>query len=101
MRYRLRVAKRAAVHIRAAADWWLDHRSKAPGAFDEDLGRAFDLISSFPSVGEAVPHSRLPGVRRIYLGRVRRHLYYVVSEETETVEVLALWHSSRGQGPGL
>lgn len=101
MRYRLRVARRAATQIRAAADWWRDNRSKAPHAFAQDLEQAFDLIGSFPSLGEAVPHARLQGVRRIYLGRIRYHLYYVVSAETETVDVLALWHASRGTEPEL
>lgn len=101
MRVRLRVAPRAAAQIRAAADWWIENRSKAPEAFAEDLERAFDLIGSFPALGERVSHSRLPGVRRMHLARVRYHLYYVVSEETETVEVLALWHTSRGQAPEL
>lgn len=52
-------------------------------------------------MGESIPHSRLPGVRRLYLGRLQYHLYYVASRESETVEVLALWHASRGRGPEL
>lgn len=101
MRHRLRVAKRAAGQIKAAAGWWLENRPKAPGAFDQDLEGAFELITMFPAVGEPVQHSRLSGLRRVYLGRVRYHLYYVVSEASETVEVLALWHASRGRDPGL
>jgi hypothetical protein len=38
-------------------------------------------------------------MRRVLLGRVRYHLYYVVVPEEEAVDVLALWHTARGTGP--
>ena len=101
MSYKLRLSAKARRHIRAAADWWLANRSKAPEAFADDLEDAFLLISSFPAVGQRVPHTRLPQLRRPYLARVRYHLYYVASDETETVEILALWHASRGEVPSL
>jgi len=99
--YRLRVAPQAAAQIRAGAIWWARNRSKAPAAFTEDIEKGFELARSLPSVGEPVRHSRLPGVRRLLLARVRYHLYYSVSHETETVEILALWHTSRGTTPDL
>jgi plasmid stabilization system protein ParE len=99
--YRIRVSKRAATQIRTAADWWLANRTKAPQAFAEELERAFELIRTFPSVGESVPHARIVGIRRVLMARVRYHLYYGVQEETELVEVIALWHASRGASPRL
>jgi hypothetical protein len=37
----------------------------------------------------------------LLLSGVDYHLYYVISLEEQVVEVLALWHSSRGTKPCL
>lgn len=101
MRYRLRVARRAAAQIREAADWWLANRPKAPHAFEEDLEKAFSLISSLPGTGQVVRHSIIRGLRRALLGRVRYYLYYTVDTDEESVKVLALWHANRKGHPRL
>ena len=100
MSYRIRVSRKAAAQIREACAWWLANRTKAPRAFEEELERGFVLASSMPAVGEPVAHPR-PGIRRILLGRIRYYLYYRVSRRTETVEILSLWHTSRGTRPDL
>jgi plasmid stabilization system protein ParE len=99
--YRLQVSRRAESQIRVAADWWLENRPKAPEAFSEEIERAFDLVRALPSVGEPVAHPKLRGVRRVFLGRIRYYLYYQASPATEIVEVLAVWHASRGKGPSF
>jgi hypothetical protein len=38
-------------------------------------------------------------VKRVHLARVHYHLYYRV--RGEEVQVLALWHTSRGTGPQI
>ena len=101
MSYRLRVSPKAESQIRTAADWWLENRPKAPEAFAEEVARAFDLIRALPSVGEPVAHPTLKGVRRVLLGKVQYYLYYQPFPATEIVEVLALWHTSRGKGPSF
>jgi len=99
--YRIRVAPRAAEQIRKAAGWWLRNRSKAPEAFAEEVERAFQLIRALPGVGERVAHPEHPELRRVLLDRIRYHLYYVLSADEEAVDVLAVWHTSRGSGPSL
>jgi len=69
--YRFRVAPGAEAQIRDAANWWIENRPKAPEAFAEDLERAFEIISSLSGTGEPVSHSRLKGLRRLLMGRVR------------------------------
>lgn len=101
MNYRVRVAPRAAAQIRKAAGWWLRHRSKAPAAFAEEVERGFQLIQSLSGIGERVSHPEHPGLRRVLLDRVHYHLYYVVSADEQAVDVLAVWHTSRGSGPSL
>jgi plasmid stabilization system protein ParE len=97
----IKVTRRAEAEIERAASWWLANRSAAPEALREDLSRALDLISRQPLIGSAATNTKLPGVRRVYLSRVRYFLYYRVTTEPQQVEVLALWHASRGKGPKL
>ncbi len=101
MKLEIRVAPRAAAQIREAADWWLANRPKAPHAFEEDLEKAFDLVLSLPGAGQRVRHSRIPGLRRAFLGRVRYYLYYRVDFDQELIKILALWHSRRKGLPPL
>ncbi|MEM7483552.1 MAG: type II toxin-antitoxin system RelE/ParE family toxin [Acidobacteriota bacterium] len=101
MRHRLRVASRAAKQIREAADWWLANRPKAPHAFEEDVEKAFSLISTLPGTGQKVRHAKIRRLRRALLGRVRYYLYYTVDTDEELVKVLAFWHASRRGHPRL
>jgi plasmid stabilization system protein ParE len=96
-----KIAPEADHQIRSAAAWWVKHRTKAPSALAEDLQAAFDLIEEFPYIGEPVKHFRIAGLRRILLGRIRYHLYYVASAEEQVIEVLAFWHTSRRRPPPL
>ena len=93
----VRVTKRARTLIDRAAEWWDQHRDLAPEAFDEDLAKAFLLLSTEPLIGAPVPSPRVQGVRRLHLARIRYHLYYRI--RGRQVEVIALWHTSRGAGP--
>ena len=87
--------------MRAAAKWWLENRTAAPSMLRDELEAAYSLIETFPFAGEASPHSRIIGLRRALLGHTQYHLYYVVSEEDGVVEILSLWHTSRGKPPRL
>jgi plasmid stabilization system protein ParE len=99
--YRLRVSPRAAAQIRAGAQWWVKNRPKAPHAFEEEIARGFELARTLPSAGERVAHPDLERVHRIHLGRIHYYLYYHVSQDDESIDVLALWHTSRGTPPPL
>jgi len=99
--YRVRIADRAQRQINKAGDWWLRNRSKAPFAFADDFDSALDLLETLPGAGESVPHQRIRGLRRLFISRVRYFLYYTIDESSELIQVLALWHASRGQAPRL
>jgi plasmid stabilization system protein ParE len=99
--FQVQVTRRAAREIREAADWWLRNRFGAPEAFREELERAFVLLAAQPRIGAVARNEPLAGVRRVLLARVRYHLYYRVVESSRQVQVLALWHASRGSGPGV
>lgn len=95
----VRVTKRAQAHIDRAALWWDKNRPLAPEAFDEELAEAFSLLSAEPGIGAPALNVRARGVRRVHLARVHYYLYY--RARSSRVEVLALWHTSRGTGPFL
>ncbi len=97
----VRIAGSAARAIAEAASWWTANRPKAPDAFVTELERALQLIAVHPGIGARATNVRLAGVRRIHLARVRYHLYYRVTGASEAIEVLALWHSSRGSAPRI
>ena len=97
----IKIVLRAAREIAEAGHWWQANRPAAPAAVEEELRRAFALLAEQPSVGARALNTKLAGVRRIYLSRIRYHLYYRVRPSPEVVEVLALWHASRGSDPGV
>lgn len=101
MTYALRVSRRAAQRIRQISDWWVENREKAPSAFADDLAAAIDVITEFPKLGEAVRHPRRAHLRRMLLPRTRYYLYYAIDADNESIEILTLWHTSRGSEPSL
>ena len=96
---KVRVTKRAQTHIDRAALWWDENRPLALGALDEELKEAFSFLSVEPGIGAPALNVGAEGVRRVHLARVRYYLYYRVRRGQ--IEVLALWHTSRGTGPFL
>lgn len=100
MRLRLEVVPNAERQIREAARWWHENRKAALGLFRQELTRGFELITTQPGIGPRALDVDLPEVRRLHLLRIRYYLYYRVKGK-EAVEVLALWHTSRGEGPPI
>ncbi len=99
MRLRLRVVPRAEREIRQASDWWRRHRSSVAERFGEELARGFELITTQPEIAPRSRDAEMTDVRRLHLFRIRHYLYYRIREDL--VEVLALWHTSRGHAPRL
>lgn len=95
----VRVTKRAQSQIDRATQWWDQNRPLAPKAFDEELAEAFSLLSLEPGIGAPVSNARTQDVRRLHLARIRYHLYYRVRRGQ--VQVLSMWHTSRGSRPAI
>jgi plasmid stabilization system protein ParE len=100
LRLRLLVTADAERQIREAAKWWRTNRLAAPGLFRRELTRGFKLITEQPQVGSSALDASIVGVRRLHLLRIRYCLYYRVRDR-DAVEVLALWHTSRGESPPI
>ena len=83
--------------IHKAAEWWLENRPSAPGAVVKEVGESLALLAEQPGIGSKYEGTRSPGVRRLFLGRIGYFVYY--REVNGSLEVLALWHGSRGNQP--
>lgn len=99
MALRVKVSARAASQTDEAAEWWAENRPAAPGAVRTDIGDALALLAQQPGIGSLHESARTPGVRRLFLGRIRYFVYY--RSTRDTLEVLAVWHESRGSAPRL
>jgi len=97
--YRVVFTERALAQTRDVAAWWRDNRAAAPDAIRDELVRVVSLLAAQPRIGARARSERLPCVRRLLVSRVRRFVYYRVLERESSVEILALWHESRGSGP--
>jgi plasmid stabilization system protein ParE len=96
----VRIAAPAAQQIAHARDWWLENRDKARSGFDDDLSDLVSRLEERPAlVGR--PLLQQPDVRRVFLRRIRYYVYFRVADDGATVDILAVWHGSRGDKPAL
>jgi plasmid stabilization system protein ParE len=99
MALQVKISTRAASQVQKAAEWWAENRPAAPGAIGADFGEAVSLLAEQPGIGAKYEGARVPGVRRLFLGRVSYFIYY--KAENGTLHVLAFWHASREYQPAL
>ena len=60
---------------------------------------AVALLAVEPGIGTKVLTARTDTIRRLYVARIRYFVYYRV--RGQYLEVVVLWHASRGQTPVL
>jgi plasmid stabilization system protein ParE len=80
-------------------EWWAANRPGAPGAVRKEFQRTLALLAQQPGMGTPVHQASSPGVRRIYIQRIRYWVYFRVREDR--LEVLSIWHSSRDSNPSV
>ena len=97
MALELFISRRAAREIDRVAGWWANRRPAAPGVVRKDIEAALTLLVEQPGVGVVVPEASSPGIRRFYVDRIRYWVYYRV--RGKRLEVVSVWHASRGAGP--
>jgi plasmid stabilization system protein ParE len=93
------IKARAEREITKAAEWWAENRTAAPGAVRDDFADALSLLCRQPGIGTRIETGRPVQVRRYFLSRTKYWLYYRV--RGDRLEVLCIWHASRGIGPKL
>jgi plasmid stabilization system protein ParE len=95
---KLRFLKRAERQLQLQQDWWAEHAGAAE-LLMEEVRRVVALLKEMPHAGALVKNSR-PGTRRVFL-RTKHVFYYRVNEKAGVVEVMRVWHMSRGKTPKL
>ena len=98
--YRVEIAPAALAQIERVLLWWAENRPKAPDLLSDELDATRLGLEEAPGMGAVVSHPS-GVVRRVPLTRSRFHVYYAIDEAAAVVRILAVWHSSRGQGPPL
>ena len=93
----IRVSPQTLTQIEVAVEWWARNRPSAPNAVHHDVAEMPNVLSTQPGVGAPARRGRVKGLRRVTLTRVRYYIYYRVSEGF--LDVLAFWHTSRGEQP--
>jgi len=91
----------AARHIRELETWWRRNRPAAANAVREELQRILRFIRITPLAAPRATDVELSNVRRVHIKRIWHFLYYRVLDDPERIELLALWSSSRDEGPPI
>jgi len=81
------------------AGWWATNRPAAPGAVRRDFEAALALLVEQPNLGPTVPTASAAGIRRFYVDRIGYWVYY--RTRGKRMEVVSVWHASRGSGPAV
>lgn len=97
MTLELHITRRAAREIERIVQWWVANRPGAPDAVRKDLQGTLALLLEQPDIGGAVGQASAPGIRRFHVERIRYWVYYRVRRNR--LEVVSVWHASRGGGP--
>ena len=92
---------KAAGQLQEAVAWWIVNRPAAPNVLIAEVARAVGLIALQPAMGVVARSSRLRGVRRVLLEPMGYHIYYRVRPLLQRIDILAVWHASRGSDPKL
>jgi plasmid stabilization system protein ParE len=87
--------------MRTIKAWWRENRLEAPELFAHELAAGLEAIVNAPGAGSEFRVIRGIRVRRFLLPRSRYHVYYRHDATNDALEVLAVWHASRGSGPLL
>lgn len=95
----LHVTRRAAREIERIVQWWAANRPAAPGAVRKELQNVLDLLLRQPDIGTKVEEASSPEVRRFLVERISYWVYY--RTRRKRLEVLSVWHTSRGRGPAV
>ena len=98
--FRVVVSKTVRKQTRAIATWWQRNRLAAPLLFRQEFAQAIQQLEEAPFLA-LLDEIERPGIRRILLAKTRYHLYFRISEGETRVEIIAVWHTSRGYLPPL
>ncbi len=88
-------------HIDKITGWWRENRPKNPTLFEDELEKATQQLAAFSNAGLPYRESVGGTIRRLLLRNSRYYVYCRVFDEHSIVQIMAVWHASRGRGPRL
>jgi plasmid stabilization system protein ParE len=98
---KLRLGKRLLQQVEHKDAWWAKNRLAAPELFARELRDTLEHIRTQPGSGVGWPTARRPTLRRILMPRTQNHIFFLVNEKDQTVDVLAIWGAPRDRMPPL
>ena len=93
---RVRFTETAEEHVWREERWWLENRVHTE-IFAEEFEQALRILAALPAAGTPYPPANVPGLRRIYLGKIACHVYYTFDDRE--VVVRAFWGARRDRSP--
>jgi len=94
---RISIVPEARRQLRAAAAWWAEYRPAARDLFRQEIRIAAEQLRAAPLSG--IRHNRR--VRTVLLRKTRYQLFYAYVGSINTIVIVAVWSTSRGEAPPL
>jgi plasmid stabilization system protein ParE len=98
---KLRLGRRVITEIERKESWWARNRPAAPDLFARELRDTLEFVRTMPGGGIGWPTARRPTLRRILMVRTQNHLFFMVDDSAQAIDVLAIWGASRKRAPKL
>ena len=95
---RVRFTATARRHVTREHTWWLENRDYRE-LFATEVEQAVRVLAVLPGAGTPYIHTKVAGLRRLFIRTLGCHLYYTFDDHQ--VIVRALWGARRERGPAL
>jgi plasmid stabilization system protein ParE len=97
---RVEISKRAQRSIeRIDTDW--RQRADYPEIFREEMEELIEHLETVSNPGTPCNSQTRSGLRRMLLDKTKCHVYFVVNERRQWLEVLEVWDGRRKRSPKL
>lgn len=93
--YSVHYAAIAESQIDAALLWWQLNRDKAPDRLARGLDQALEQIALVPTAGRRARLRDHTGLRRLLLRVCSYHLYYVIDDDAQEIQIVYFRHARR------
>jgi hypothetical protein len=97
---KVEISKRARRNAERIDAWWRKHRD-AGDLFATEFQEAIHFLETVADAGTPRPTVRRPRLRRLLLKRTRRHIYFELHEQEQTIRVVSGWGATRERAPKL
>jgi hypothetical protein len=97
---RVEISKRAQRSIERIDARWRS-RADYPDIFMDEMDAAIGHLETVSNPGTPCNSPKRPQLRRLLLEKTKCHLYFVVNEQKQWIELLQVWDSRREHPPKL